>query len=54
MNSQNLPIDTTALLDAVGGEPLAGSGFETEAPEPGFAQGQPSGDDARRRRSTNI
>jgi hypothetical protein len=24
-------------LDAIGGEPLAGSGFETEEPEPGFA-----------------
>ena len=54
MNSQNLPIDATAPFDAVGGEPLVGSGFEAEAPEPGFAQGQPSGDDTRRRRPTNI
>jgi hypothetical protein len=54
MNSENLTVDTTALLDAVGGEPLVGSGFEAEAPEPGFAQGQQSGDDTRRRRSTNI
>jgi hypothetical protein len=44
-NSQNLPSDTTALLDALGGEPLAGSGFEAEAPEPGFDQAQPSIDD---------
>ena len=49
-NSQNLPSDTTALLDAVGGEPLAGSGFEAEAPEPGFAPGQPSIDDVLRTR----
>jgi len=48
MNSQNLPLDTTALLNAVGGEPLAGSGFEAEAPEPGYAEDQPSRDNARR------
>ena len=28
---------SAALLDAVGGEPLAGSGFETEDPEAGFS-----------------
>ena len=27
-----------ALLDAIGGEPLAGSGFEEEEPEPGFSE----------------
>ena len=27
-----------ALLDAIGGEPLAGSGFEEETPEPAFAE----------------
>jgi len=27
-------------IDAVGGESLAGSGFETEEPEPGFAGGE--------------
>ena len=27
----------SASLDAIGGEPLAGSGFETEEPESGFA-----------------
>ena len=25
------------LFEAVGGEPLAGSGFENEEPEPGFS-----------------
>ena len=36
LNSQNsigLPIDP---LDATGGEPLVGSGFENEEPEQGF------------------
>ncbi|MGA2577608.1 MAG: hypothetical protein ABSH24_16435 [Bryobacteraceae bacterium] len=47
-NLQNLPSDTTALLEAVGGEPLAVSGFEAEPPEPGFAPDQPSIDDALR------
>jgi hypothetical protein len=28
---------SSILLDIVGGEPLAGSGFETEDPEAGFA-----------------
>jgi hypothetical protein len=28
---------SAALLDGVGGEPLAGSGFETEDPEVGFS-----------------
>lgn len=32
-----------ALLDAIGGEPLAGSGFEEEEPEPGFAETSSSG-----------
>jgi len=53
-NLQNLPSDTTELLDAVGGEPLAGSGFEAEAPEPGFTQTQPSADHAWRPRERNI
>ncbi len=26
-----------AWIDAIGGEPLAGSGFETEEPEEGFS-----------------
>jgi hypothetical protein len=37
-NSQDFQRDLSAVpLDAVGGEPLAGSGFETEEPEPGFS-----------------
>ena len=28
---------SAALLEAVGGEPLAGSGFEMEAPDAGFS-----------------
>ena len=48
MNSQNLPLDTTALLEEIGGEPLTGSGFEAEAPEPGYAEDQPPGDNVRR------
>jgi hypothetical protein len=27
----------SASLDAIGGEPLAGSGFEAEEPDPGFS-----------------
>lgn len=34
--SHNEPI----LFDEIGGEPLAGSGFETENPEPEFAQAE--------------
>jgi hypothetical protein len=36
-NSRNITTDVTLLLDAVGGEPLTGSGFEDEQPERGFA-----------------
>jgi hypothetical protein len=37
-NSQDFQRDlSAALLDAIGGEPLAGSGFETEEPESGFS-----------------
>jgi hypothetical protein len=37
-NLQDIQRDTlSASLDAIGGEPLAGSGFETEEPESGFA-----------------
>ncbi len=47
--SQNLPIDRAAtLLVAVGGEPVAGSGFEAEEPEPDFAVNEPSEDKVRR------
>ena len=37
-NSQDSQRDLSAAsLDTIGGEPLAGSGFETEEPEPGFS-----------------
>jgi len=36
---------TAAGIDAVGGEPLAGSGFETEDPEPGFSAADVEGED---------
>ncbi len=37
-NSQYFQRDlSAAALDKIGGEPVAGSGFETEAPEPGFS-----------------
>jgi hypothetical protein len=46
--SQNLPIDRAAtLLVAVGGEPVAGSGFEAEEPEPDFATDERSEDEVR-------
>ena len=32
------------LIDAVGGEPLAGSGFEAEEPEPGFSVSESEGE----------
>jgi hypothetical protein len=36
-NSQDIQHDSSAAtLDAMGGEPLAGSGFETEEPESNF------------------
>ena len=37
-NLQDIQRDTLSTsLDAIGGEPLAGSGFETEEPDSGFA-----------------
>jgi hypothetical protein len=37
-SSQDFQRDLSAAsLDAIGGEPLAGSGFETQEPEPGFS-----------------
>ena len=33
------------LFEAVGGEPLAGSGFENEEPEPGFAAAELEGEE---------
>lgn len=37
----NLSAET---LDAVGGEPCAGSGFDSEEPEPGFAGAELEGE----------
>ena len=37
-NSHDFQRDPSALaIDAIGGEPLAGSSFETEVPEAGFS-----------------
>ena len=33
------------LFEAVGGEPLAGSGFENEEPEPGFSVAEFEGEE---------
>ena len=47
--SQNLAIDrAAALLVAVGGEPVAGSGFEAEEPESDFAADELSEDEVQR------
>ena len=47
--SQDLQLDKAAtLLVAVGGEPVAGSGFEGEEPEPEFAADERSEDEGRR------
>lgn len=37
-NPKDFSDDAPTLFDEIGGEPLAGSGFETESPEPEFAQ----------------
>jgi hypothetical protein len=39
-NSQGFQRDAAAWLDVVGGEPLAGSGFEAEEPDPGFSSNE--------------
>jgi len=36
-NSQRLDDEVESQLESIGGEPLAGSGFEAEQPESGFA-----------------
>jgi hypothetical protein len=37
-NSKDIQRDSSAwLLDTLGGEPLSGSGFETEDPDEGFS-----------------
>ena len=43
-NSQDFQRDLSAAwIDAIGGEPLAGSGFETEEPELGFSAAELDG-----------
>ena len=45
-NSQDFQRDlSTVSLDAMGGEPLAGSGFETEEPELGFSPAELEGEE---------
>ena len=45
-NSQEFQRELSAAsIDAVGGEPLAGSGFETEEPEPGFSVAELEGEE---------
>ena len=45
-NLQNTERDSiTAALDAIGGEPLAGSGFETEEPESDFLTSELGGEE---------
>ena len=45
-NSEDLQRDLSAVsLDAVGGEPLAGSGFEAEEPEPGYSAAELEGEE---------
>ena len=39
-NSRNMTTGLKVLLNAVGGEPLTGSGFEDEQSEPGFADAE--------------
>jgi hypothetical protein len=42
-NSQHFQRDSShASLAAIGGEPLAGSGFEAEEPDPGFSSNERS------------
>jgi hypothetical protein len=42
-NLQNIERDSLlASLDAIGGESLIGSGFETEEPESGFSTNDPA------------
>ena len=45
--SQIVPLDkAAALLSAFGGEQIAGSGFEAEEPESGFAMNEMSDDES--------
>jgi hypothetical protein len=40
-NSKEILDEAPTLFDDIGGEPLTGSGFETESPEPDFATTEP-------------
>jgi len=45
-NSQDFKRDQLAVsLDAIGGEPLAGSGFEAEEPELGYSAAELDGEE---------
>ena len=45
-NSDDLRHDLAAVaIDKIGGEPLAGSGFESEEPEPGFSAAKLEGEE---------
>ena len=45
-NSRDFQRDLSAgWIDAIGGEPLAGSGFETEEPDPGFSAAELGGEE---------
>jgi len=45
-NSPDFQHDLSAAsLDAIGGEPLAESGFETEEPDPAFAAAELGGEE---------
>jgi hypothetical protein len=45
-NSHDFQRDLSAVsIDAIGGEPLAGSGFETEEPEPDFSAAELDGEE---------
>ena len=45
-NSNDFRPDAPAvLINAIGGEPLFGSGFETEEPEPGFSAAELDGEE---------
>ena len=40
--SSQLPVTAMAQMDALGGEPLLGSGFEAEEPEADFLDSDPN------------
>jgi hypothetical protein len=45
-NSQDFKCDQLVVsLDAIGGEPLVGSGFEAEEPEPGYSAAKLDGEE---------